>query len=345
MLTPMGVAGGFCCHSLHRSKISKICERCRLGAPALRLFKVVSLILLVMAPPGEMLLSPFEGASLAMPASAVRTGVAGTGVATTGIAGTGVASNAPPGALTQPALDRQIERVLENPEFNWREPYSPAHRSKQKSLLDQFTSSIRETLLSIGHALDRLRKWLLQIFDFKRVFAQPVTSGTPFSSGLFNALAYLLWAALAGTLILFIVRLQRLRATPRPRPAIPPPVPSLADDEIAPDKLPDDEWSALAGQKLAAGEFRQALRALFLAILALLATRRFIIVERWKSNSDYEKELRRKAKNRADLLALFVQSRLGFERCWYGRESVTLEAVESYRGIYERIKHAAISNL
>jgi hypothetical protein len=181
--------------------------------------------------------------------------------------------------------------------------------------------------------------------DFKRIFAQPATSDTPPSSGLFNALAYLLWAALAGTLILFIVRLRKLRATARPRPAIPPPVPNLADEEIAPDKLPDHEWSALAGQKIATGEFRHALRALFLAILALLAARQFIIVERWKSNSDYEKELSRKARNRANLLALFVQSRLGFERCWYGRDSVTLEAVESYRGIYERIKHAAISNL
>ena len=315
-------------------------DESRLSAPALRLFKVVSLILLVMAPPRGTLLSPFEGASLAAPANAVSTGVAGTAVPSMG-----VASNAPPGTLTQPGLDRQIERVLENPEFSWREPYSPAHRSKQKSLLDQLTLSIRETLLSIRHALGRLRKSLLQTFDFKRVFAQPATSDTPLSSGFFSAFAYLLWVALAATLILFIARLRRLRATPRSRPAIPPPVPNLADEEVAPDKLPDDEWSALAGQKIAAGEFRQALRALFLAILALLAARRFIIVERWKSNSDYEKELRRKAKNRANLLALFVQSRLGFERCWYGRDSVTLEAVESYRGIYERIKHAAISNL
>jgi hypothetical protein len=319
-------------------------DESRRSAPALRLFNVVSFILVVMAPLEEALLPPLEGALLATPASVAGTGVTGAGVASTGVASTGVASNAPPSALTKPALDRQIERVLENPEFNWREPYSPAHRSKQKSFLDQFIFSIRQTLLSIGHALDRLWKWLLRTFDFKRVFAPPATSSTPLSSGIFNALAYLLWAALAGTLILFIVRLRRLKAT-GPTPATPPPIPNLADEEVTPDQLPDDEWSALAGQKIAAGEFRQALRALFLAILALLASRRFLAIERWKSNSDYEKELRRKAKNRSDLLALFAQSRSGFERCWYGRDSVTLEALESYRGIYERIKHAAISNL
>jgi hypothetical protein len=304
----------------------------RQSAPALHLLKVVSVILVVMAPPEGPLL-PLGGTLLPTPAGVP------------GVPGTAMASKALPGALTQPELDRQIERVLENPEFNWRQPLAPADDSKQKSLLDQFLSWMRKTLLSVGDALDRLWKWLLQIFDFKPVFAPPATSGTPFSPAIFNALAYLLWAALAGTLILFIIRLRRLRATLRPKPAIPPPIPDLADEAIAPDQLPDDGWSALARQKIAAGEFRQALRALFLAILALLASHRFIAVERWKSNSDYEKELRRKAKNRSDLLALFAQSRFGFERCWYGRDSVTLEALESYRGIYERIKHAASSNL
>ena len=312
----------------------------RRSAPALALLKVVSLILVVMASPAGALLATPPGVAgvPAVPAVPAVPGVPG-------VPSTGVASNAPPGALTQPELDRQIERVLENPEFNWRQPFSPVHNSKQKSLLDQFLSWMRNTLLSVGDALDRLWKWLLQIFDFKPVFAPPATSGTPFSPAIFNALAYLLWAALAGTLILFIIRLRRLRATLRPKPAIPPPIPDLADEAIAPDQLPDDGWSALARQMIAAGEFRQALRALFLAILALLASHRFIAVERWKSNSDYEKELRRKAKNRSDLLALFAQGRFGFERCWYGRDSVTLEALESYRGIYERIKHAASSNL
>jgi hypothetical protein len=257
-----------------------------------------------------------------------------------------VAGNAPPNEpITQPALNQQIERVLENPEFNWRESYSPAQGSNHKSLIDQLISWTRETFLSFGNALKRLWKSLLKVFDFKNFFAQPSTSDSQLPSGIFNALTYLLWAAFAGILILFAIRLRKLRATVRPKPVGPPPMPDLNDEQIAANQLPEDEWSALARQKISAGEFRLALRALFLAILALLASHRFILVERWKSNSDYETELRRRAKNRSDLLALFAQSRLGFERCWYGADSITSEDLESYNGIYERIKHAATHNL
>lgn len=253
-------------------------------------------------------------------------------------------SESPDQPITQPALNRQIERVLENPEFNWRESYSPAQGSNQKSLIDQLISWMRETLLSLGDALNRLWKSLLKVFDFKNFFAEPPTPDSQLPSGIFNALTYLLWAAFAGILILFAIRLRKLRVT-GPKPVVTPPLPDLTDEQIAANQLPDDEWSALARQKIAAGEFRQALRALFLAILALLASHRLIAVGRWKSNSDYETELRRKAKPRSDLLALFAQSRLGFERCWYGADSITSEDLESYHGIYERIKHAATHNL
>ena len=257
-----------------------------------------------------------------------------------------VAGNAPPNEpITQPALNQQIERVLENPEFNWRESYSPAQGSNHKSLIDQLISWTRETFLSFGNALKRLWESLLRVFDFKNFFAQPPTSDSQLPSGIFNALTYLLWAAFAGILILFAIRLRKLRATVRPKQVGPPAMPDLNDEQIAANQLPEDEWSALARQKISAGEFRLALRALFLAILALLASHRFILVERWKSNSDYETELRRRAKNRSDLLALFAQSRLGFERCWYGADSIASEELETYHGIYERIKHAATHNL
>jgi hypothetical protein len=245
--------------------------------------------------------------------------------------------------LTQPALDRQIEGVLRNPEFCWRErtgPHGASLAQKQESLFDRWMRSVRQMLLSVGSWLSRLLKSLLKPFNFESPVAQAARPKAPFSSGLFNALVYLLWAALAGTLILFVFRILNIKATSVPLPAAPSSEPDLADEEIEANQLPDNEWCALAHERMAAGEFRQAQRALFLAILSHLASRRLITVQRWKSNTDYEIELGRKAKHLSELPRLFAQSRVAFERCWYGAATVTPEDFVHYNTIYERIKHA-----
>jgi len=243
--------------------------------------------------------------------------------------------------LSQPAFDRQIERVLQNPEYNWRLKDSldeARPHEKKLSIIEQWMVSIRQMLLSSGSWVRDLVKSWLKPFDLRAPIDQPALSRSP---GWLNALGYLLWIAFAGTLILFLIRILKLKAAKLPPSIVPSQKPDLADEEIAANQLPDNEWYALARERMAAGEFRQAKRALFLAILSYLASHRLITVERWKSNTDYEKELGRKAKHLPDLPPLFAQSRLGFERCWYGANGVTLEDLENYNTVYERIKRAA----
>jgi hypothetical protein len=251
-------------------------------------------------------------------------------------------SQAPDPRLTQPTFDRQIERVLQNPEYNWRERTNPdgasAH-SKETSIIDQWRKSLRQLLFSLGSWARDLVKSLLKPFDLKPLIPQ---SEVPHFSALLNALGYFLWAAFAGTLIFFAIRILKFKAIKLPPAIVSPQKPDLTTEEIEANQLPDDEWYALAREKMAQGEFRQAQRALFLAILSYLASHRFITVERWKTNTDYEKELGRKAKHLSELPALFSLSRLGFERCWYGQERVTPADVERYKLVYERIKHAAV---
>ena len=209
---------------------------------------------------------------------------------------------------------------------------------KKASMVEQWMTSIRQMLVSLGRWVRDLLKTLLRPFDLKA----PVTPAeAPRWSGLLNVLSYLLWAAFAGTLILFLIRIVKMKPPKLAPSIVRSEKPDLANEEIEAHQLPDNEWYALAREKMAAGEFRQAQRALFLAILSNLASHRFISVERWKSNTDYEKELGRKAKHLSELPRLFAESRLGFERSWYGAVSVTPEDLETYNRIYERIKHAA----
>jgi hypothetical protein len=255
--------------------------------------------------------------------------------------GAGAQSQTPEQRLTQPVFDRQIERVLQNPEYNWRQrPTSDGASAhlKETSIVDQWRKSFRRLLFSLGSWVRDLLK-SLKPFDLKPSI--PQSEAPPFS-GLLNALGYFLWAAFAATLIFFAIRLLRFKAPKLPSSIVSSQKPDLAAEEVAANQLPDDEWYALAHEKMVAGEFRQAQRALFLAILSYLASRRFITVERWKTNTDYEKELGRKAKHLSDLPALFSLSRLGFERCWYGEERVTPADLEKYNLVYERIKRAAV---
>lgn len=200
--------------------------------------------------------------------------------------------------------------------------------------------SIRQMLHSLVNWAGQLLKSLLKPFDLNAPIANPAAPNPPLSFGLLNALGYLLWAAFAGSLILLLIRIVKLKATKLPPSIVPAQKPDLADERFEASQLRDNEWYALAREKMAVGEFRQAQRALFLAILSYLASRRLITFERWKSNIDYEKELGRKAKHLSELRPLFAQSRLGFERCWYGAGGVTAGELETYSSIYERIKHA-----
>ena len=69
-------------------------------------------------------------------------------------------------------------------------------------------------------------------------------------------------------------------------------------------------------------EFRLAARALYLAGLSVLGARGLISLDRTKTNQDYARELRRRAREQAELLTAFRGTVLVFERSWYGDHAV-----------------------
>jgi hypothetical protein len=259
----------------------------------------------------------------------------GTGLAT-------VATNAPVQTsrqeLTAAALDRQIDRVLQRPEFDWR--LSNTQESKTSSFLERCLDLIRQATVSVGRWLDAALKWMLRFFSERHIVPLSGNTGIAFPRGFLAALTYVLIFAIAGALILFVVRIFRARRPGRPTPNIVPPEPDLTGEAALANQLPSDKWYALARQKIAGGDLRQGQRAMFLAILSYLDSHRFIALEQWKSNWDYEIELGRRARHLPHLPSLYAESRLRFERSWYGEYSLTPADLEQYASIYERIKDA-----
>ena len=254
-----------------------------------------------------------------------------------------LASATPNGArLPAGEVNQQLDRVLTAPEYAWR---NPSKVEAPPGWLEQFRDWLRDLFGSFGRALGRLgrsiSRWLASLF--------PHVSGIPTggTDGMSTVAQVLSWVTIVGAvtvLTLILVKIiSRRRRTVAP-PAVPTaaPTPDLESEDTTADQLPDDEWLRIARQKVDEGDLRQALRALFLAALALLGAQGLVLIRKSKSNFDYERELRRKLNAAPGLDEIFSADRKLFERCWYGAHPVSIAEFEQSDTLYQRLKHACL---
>ena len=246
--------------------------------------------------------------------------------------------------ISPPALDQAIAQTIRESKYTWRMP-------REKMMEDDGNTGILVRFFqSIGQTV---RHWFHEIFDWlqkmwRKIFPQPKThSGNGDASGYgwimsVEILLYALLAAAAAALGVFLYRVWRGR--PRTTATVAEavlPVPDLADENVRADQLPEDGWTKLAHELLARGELRLAMRAFYLASLAHLATRNLISIARFKSNRDYERELRRRAHAFPNLPVVFGENIFDFERIWYGNHVVNRERVDAFAARVARLKTTA----
>lgn len=247
---------------------------------------------------------------------------------------------APPPAPTQvePAqLDRAIGEVLERPEYAWRMPRERVEEEK-----GWFATLIDDALQGVARVWGKVHEWYLwlkmllyRLLHLDRI--QPPSGGAT-GAGAIPAILYGLSAIALGLLIFLVIRMWRGRRTPVAQAEAIASVPDLASDEVVADQLPEDGWMRLAREMIERGELRLALRALYLAGLAHLGHREMISIARHKSNRDYERELRRRARSRPELVTAFDENMLVFERAWYGLHEVSDDLLRAFTGNLERIR-------
>lgn len=241
---------------------------------------------------------------------------------------------APPAssAVTPAELDAALDDALREREFRWRlEPLPLADLEDEgdgaiKAFVRAGLEWIAQIVRDCIDLVERFTRWLDGLFDNdKKTPEKKPREGT---SGAFAALARVLLYLLLGLCLLALVWIlwtgwkQRRRTAPRvlfatPATALPP---DLNDDKLEASRLPADEWLALAREQISRGEWRLALRALYLATLAGLGSEGLVTLARAKTNLDYERELARRAAGRGELVSRFRSRRLAFERVWYGRD-------------------------
>ena len=252
-------------------------------------------------------------------------------------------ASATPNAARLPTaeVNQQLARVLTAPEYAWR---NPSKVEAPPSWLEQLNDWLKDAVASFAHALGRLGRalsdWLSSLF--------PHVSGIPTggSDGMSVVAQVLSWVTIIGAaavLTLILVRIfSRRRAVVHPAAPALAPSPDLESEDTTADQLPEDEWLRLARQKMEEGDLRQALRALFLAVLSLLGAQGLILIRKSKSNFDYERELRRKLDSIPQLDEIFSADRKLFERCWYGAHPVTIAEFEQSDSLYQRLKHVCL---
>jgi hypothetical protein len=237
-------------------------------------------------------------------------------------------------------LDRSIATVLGQPEYSWRSPREKTNSGKEGRLFEIFVREVIEAIKSWGKAIARGIQRLIDLFQRQRGFGQ--AGDVLWFSWLTSAqgLLFVVLVALSLVLLFLLYRFWR-----RPQPilvdavtGVIPSVPDLQNEGIGADQMPEESWVKLARELLERGELRLALRAFYLASLAHLAQRGLIRIAKYKSNHDYERELRRRTHALPDLPTTFERNVSVFNRVWYGRQEVSLEMLEEFSSNVERIK-------
>jgi hypothetical protein len=258
-------------------------------------------------------------------------------------------TNAPPpvtasvakSSISPADLDRVIRQTIQEPKYTWRMPRAlVVELDSGDNIFSRFFNRMGALLRDWARAFfDWLRELWHKFFPDQPSHSQAEGSGYGWIM-LLQVFLYGLVVAAVAALGVFLWRVWLGRHRPGAMTAALPvrPAPDLADENVGADQLPEDGWTTLARELLERGEFRLAMRAFYLASLSHLATRNLISIARFKSNRDYERELRRRAHSFPDLLAVFDDNLAVFERIWYGMHEVNGELVRQFAANLERIK-------
>jgi hypothetical protein len=247
-------------------------------------------------------------------------------------------------AVTAPVLDRAIDGALADADLQW--ALRPLPQKKDAEPGNAFQRFLRDcmgfligVLRSIGRAIADFFTWV------ERLFTRGAHDSSAYrfphvNAELVRLLLYLVTGAVGLGLIWIVVQLWRqgrpARSTTVLGATAVAAAPDLRDESVQAAQLPCDGWLALAREQIAAGQWRLALRALYLATLARRAAEGLLVLARSKTNLDYERELTRRALARRDLVDHFRLRRRTFEEVWYGDSAATEPAVRAWLAEFEQ---------
>jgi hypothetical protein len=239
-------------------------------------------------------------------------------------------------------LDRSIEETLGRREFSWRMPRETIQDEEQEAN-GPLEAAIKWLLDMLAKCVRALEKWIAQFIEWlENLLPKPdkkqASTNKNWITPVRAILILLLVLCLSVLTFVFFRIWRRHRSEPIEAAAAGvSPLPDLNDESTKADDLPANRWLMMAEELTAKGELRLAMRALYLATLAYLAEHEMITIEIYKSNREYERELRRRAHEREELLSIFSKSLNLFERVWYGMHRIPRSDFDDFATNQKRI--------
>lgn len=239
-------------------------------------------------------------------------------------------------------LDRAIEDTMSRREFAWRLPREtiPTAEQKDKGPLEAAVDWLIEML---GSGIKKIKNWIAKFIEWLEDILPKPDKKSATSSGNWitpvRLVLVILLILLVAILAYIFVRIWQRR---RPRSAeivsaAAAAAPDLTDENVKADDLSTQRWLTLAGELAEKGELRLAMRALYLATLAHLADHEMITIEVYKSNREYECELKRRAHEHQELLSIFSSNLNFFERVWYGMYRIARADFDDFANRHQRM--------
>lgn len=247
------------------------------------------------------------------------------------------ASAVPALAERQGKLDVALDETLRKSRYTWRMPRELADSSEKAKERHGWLKGVEAYMQRLRERADalirRFGEWMKKI-----VSRQEETEkkggwwDSLLSVGWFEGLFYLLTAGLVGIALFLFGRWLKKRGALMPATASTEgkAAVDIHDQGVSPDDLPPDEWLEMAFSFVDQGDYRAAMRALFLSVLAKLGQMDLITLRSYKSNRDYMRELSLRARGRGEIIELFKGLRGGMECTWYGFAPATEQMWRDY---------------
>jgi hypothetical protein len=238
-------------------------------------------------------------------------------------------------SIDQKKLDQAIDQVVHQREFTWRSPRVEGAGPEGK-WVDWYRSAVKMGKEIRDFIWNKIKQWLTPDDE-----SRGNGKDTAVNRKTMLALITLIVALIAAGVLVFFLRRSRHAVVAAQAVIAAAPAVNLADDSLTADRLPESEWLALADEWMEKGDFRMALKAMYLAALNYLSARDLVSVRRWKTGLEYRRELARRSKAKPDLPPVFARSVAIFEQGWYGARPVDRRMAESLANGFNEMRTRA----